>query len=147
MAITPENMTIHMLIGHISRISKDEANKKSDALGVPQGFRNILIHLASSDGITQLELSKSTRLKPPTVSVALRKMEEAGLVSRLTDEEDMRKSLVSLTPKGREIVKEIMQVFCDHDRIITDSLDEGEANTLRELLLKVYFGLDGRGEK
>ena len=32
MAITPENMTIHMLIGHISRISKDEANKKSDAL-------------------------------------------------------------------------------------------------------------------
>ncbi len=139
-------MTIHMLIGHISRISKEEARRKSENLGVAQGFRNILFTLSRNDGITQLDLSKLAHLKPPTVSVSLQKMEAHGLVTRSSNKEDLRKTNVFLTEKGKEIVSQIVQVFHSHDRTITESLTEDESQQLKQLLLKVYSGLEAGRE-
>lgn len=145
--IPPEEMTIHMLIGEISKITKDAIRQKSDAEGLPQGFRNIIFHLAHNDGVTQLELARLTHLKPPTVSVSLQKMENEGLVNRVADSDDLRKTIVTLTDKGRNIVSGITQVFKNHDKAITDSLTKEEAETLKTLLLKVRLGLLSESEE
>ncbi len=139
--LPPEEMTIHMLIGELSKITKDAVRQKSEAEGIPQGFRHIIFHLAHNDGVTQLELARLTHLKPPTVSVTLQKMENEGLVNRTSDSDDLRKTIVTLTDKGRNIVSGITQIFKDHDKAITDSLTKEEAETLRALLLKVRLGL------
>lgn len=132
-----EDMTIHMLIGEISKITKCALHKESEAVGLPQGYRAIIFHLAHNDGITQLELSRLTHLKPPTISVSLQKMESEGLVSRRADADDLRKTIVTLTEKGREIVSRIEDVFKSHDKAITDSLTPEETQTLKTLLIKV----------
>lgn len=139
--IPPEEMTIHMLIGEISKITKDAVRQKSEAEGIPQGFRHIIFHLAHNDGVTQLELARLTHLKPPTISVSLQKMENEGLVSRNADSDDLRKTIVTLTEKGRNIVSGITQIFTDHDKAITDMLTGEEAKVLKTLLLKVRLGL------
>ncbi len=134
---SPEEMTIHMLIGEISKITKCALHRESEAVGLPQSYRSIIFHLAHNDGITQLALSKLTHLKPPTISVTLQKMENEGLVSRKADSDDLRKTLVSLTDKGRGIVSRIEEVFISHDKAITDSLTPEETATLKDLLIKV----------
>ncbi len=145
--LPPEEMTIHMLIGEISKITKDAVRKKSEAEGIPQGFRHIIFHLAHADGVTQLELAKLTHLRPPTISVSLQKMENEGLVNRTADSDDLRKTIVTLTDKGRNIVSGITQIFRDHDKAITDSLTDQEAKTLKELLLKVRLRLISEREE
>ena len=145
--LPPEEMTIHMLIGEISKITKDAVRKKSEAEGIPQGFRHIIFHLAHNDGISQLELARLTHLTPPTVSVALQKMESEGLVARNADSGDLRKTNVSLTDKGRNVFDGIVQIFRDHEKAITESLTDQEAVTLKELLLKVRLGILSESEE
>ncbi len=145
--IAPENMSIHMLIGEISKITNVTIHKKSEMLGLPQGYRSIIFHLAHNDGITQLELSKLTRLKPPTVSVSLQKMELDGLVTRIADKDDLRKTIVSLTDKGKEIVKSITEVFECYDKAITETLTASEAEQLKSLLIKVRESIISESEE
>lgn len=132
----PEDMNIHMLITEIAKITKGEVHEQSDAFGLSQGFRQMIFHLAHSDGVTQRELSSLTHLKPPTVSVSLQKMEEAGLVVRVPDAADRRKTIVRLTEKGRAIDESIHRVFTEQNRKITEALTPKEASTLKALLLK-----------
>ncbi len=139
--ISPEDMTIHMLIGEISKVTKCAVHRESEAAGLSHSYRAIIFHLSHSDGITQLELSKLTHLKPPTISVTLAKMENEDLVSRKADSEDLRKTIVTLTDKGRSIISRIDDVFKSQEKAITDSLSGSEAETLKTLLIKVRAGV------
>lgn len=143
----PEYMSIHMLIGEISRITKNAVRRESEAVGLPQGFRAIIFHLSRRDGITQLELARLTNLKPPTISVSLQKMEQEGLVSRKNDSADLRKTIVTLTDKGRSIISRLDDVFLAYDKAITDSLTKEEAKTLKALLLKARAGVISKMEE
>ncbi len=126
--------SVNKLIGEIAVILANSINKENDANGVAQGYRAILFSLAESDGITQYEISKRVGIKPPTTSVALGKMESEGYVERVTSKDDLRKTIVTLTPKGREVVDNMLAVFTDCDRVIAKVLTEDELATLKNLL-------------
>ena len=53
------------------------------------------------------EIAASEHLSAPSVTKTITRMEEAGLVDRLTDPTDRRVSLVTLSKKGRALVDQI----------------------------------------
>lgn len=126
--------SVNKLIGEIATLLANAINKENDAKGVAVGYRAILFCLAQNDGITQLEISKRVGIKPPTTSVALSKMEAEGYVTRRTAKDDLRKILVTLTPKGRDIVNGMLDVFFEFDKIIAKVLTAEELDTLKNLL-------------
>ena len=69
------DMTVIMLINEVSRLFgsaiRDIDAQDSDMS--QESFRFILISLSHTDGVTQLELCRSTHLKAPTISVTLGK--------------------------------------------------------------------------
>ena len=132
-----EDMSIHMLIEEISKFTCSAVSQESDSLGVAIGYRSILFFLGQNDGVTQLELSRLTGLKPPTVSVSLQKMENEGLVSRENDKDDLRKTIVTLTEKGRDICDKIAIVYDDCNKVITTALSPEELETLKAILVKI----------
>lgn len=99
-----------MLINDISKLFDDSLRKKSADfpeycdLGGRSGFgaRHILYYLVEkcSEPVNQLSLAKLTNLTPPTVCVALKKMEAKGLIQRTPNPDDMRQTMVSVTEKG-----------------------------------------------
>ena len=143
--LAPENMSIHMLISEISKISHNIVRQSSNTEYMSTGFRHIIFHLAHSDGITQLELSKLVHLSPPTVSVTLKKMEEEGFVLRKSDETDMRQTKVFLSEKGRAVDENIRKSFNSINEQTVKGLSEKEMQTLKELLVKVRKNFE-RGE-
>lgn len=136
-ALAPEEMSVHMLIGDIARHTGKALSDESDSLGIAIGYRAILFNLGINDGITQLELSRLTGLKPPTVSVSLQKMEAEGLVTRIDDKDDLRKTIVSLTDKGRDLCQKVGSVLIECETVVTEALDTDELETLKSLLLKI----------
>ena len=64
--------------------------------------RSLIMVVGFNEGSTQLELAHLSHLKPPTVCIAMQKMEDLGYVIRKTDEKDMRQVRIYLTEKGRE---------------------------------------------
>ena len=92
-------------------------------------------------GVTQLDLVKATHLKPPTVSVTLRKMEQDGIVERKSNENDLRETLVYLTEKGKAIDERIRVIHEEGDAAALAGLSEEEINTLSGLLNRVIDNL------
>lgn len=114
--------------------------------GAPTQFmqnssRAILRELGHKTGICQLDLSRATHLKPPTISVALQKMEAEGLVTRIVDEVDMRATRVYLTEKGENLNNQIRARLVNADSIALSGLTDEEQKTLMDILERVMNNL------
>jgi len=129
------------LIHEISRLTHEKI--KADCPEMQRSARMIMMELARRDNITQLDLVKGTHLKPPTVSVVLQKMEKDGIVTRRSDDYDLRATRVSLTAKGREMDNLVLERFREEERKMENSLTPEEAQTLEKILLKIRDYLTG----
>jgi DNA-binding MarR family transcriptional regulator len=103
--------------------------------------RAIFWSLVHGDGVTQLELAEATRLKPPTVSVALKRMEEEGYVRREPDPMDMRAVRVFLTEEGRKLDEEHRMRIHSIDEITMQNISDEDAEYLRKLLIQMRDNL------
>lgn len=61
---------------------------------------SILLTLLDSGPIRMTELATRERVRTPTTTVAIRRLEKVGLVKRSRDPSDMRAVLVEVTPEG-----------------------------------------------
>src|SRR3978361_1175751 len=61
---------------------------------------SILLTLLDQGPIRMTELAAHERVRPPTTTVAIRRLEKLGLVKRSRDPSDLRAVLVDVTPRG-----------------------------------------------
>ena len=74
-----------------------------DELGITYPQYLALLVLWERDGITVSELGERLSLDSGTLTPLLKRLETAGLVSRLRDTQDERRVLVRLSAAGREL--------------------------------------------
>ena len=132
-----EKKNILMLIADVQKIFHNHMRKVSDENNIVNCYRPIVFFLAHHEGMTQLDLVKRTRLKAPTISLALRKMEQEGLVKRVIDEEDARKVLVYLTDKGHEYDDKMRSLVKEAENQVLSKIDENDKIELERILTKL----------
>lgn len=103
--------------------------------------RLMLMHLSRHDGATQSELARVTRMKAPTISVALRNMENEGLVKRVSDGDDQRVTHVYITEKGRKVDEENLTRLKQVDAIMMKGISDDEAEAMLATLYKMRENL------
>ncbi|WXL27415.1 MarR family transcriptional regulator [Ectopseudomonas mendocina] len=69
------------------------------------------------------------------------RLEKAGFVERRSNPEDRRGTLVTLTPKGLELIDTLMELHVENEQGILKHLTESEQMKLSELLAKLIDGL------
>lgn len=143
----PETLTEGMLINDISRLFDGRVRRETEKLGFPQGYRRIVFHLSHNDGLTQNELTRLTHMKAPSISVQLRNMEQEKLITRITDEKDMRKSYIYLTEKGRECERLFISECKKTEKLMFENFSEEEMKNLKEYLKRITENLIGEMEK
>ncbi len=67
---------------------------------------SILITLLDRGPIRMTELAARERVRTPTTTVAIRRLEKLGLVKRSRDPSDLRAVLVDITPQGLAVHRE-----------------------------------------
>ena len=75
------------------------------------------------------------------MTVALRKMEEKGYVSRKTDEKDQRITRIQLAPKGEECIDGIRRVLTEMEEIIYQGISREEVLLMKRLLAEMKNNL------
>lgn len=135
--IPAEQMPVMMLINEVSRLFHNHMRSEGEKIGMQEGFRQLIMHLSHEDDLTQLDLVKRTHLKAPTVSVTLRKMEAAGLVTRETDQIDQRQTRVKITESGKRMDKLIKQNIKKTEDIFVRGISEADCQTLKRILLRM----------
>ncbi|WAZ26713.1 MarR family winged helix-turn-helix transcriptional regulator [Streptomyces cinnabarinus] len=83
----------------------------------------LLMKLLERDGQTQSELLESVSLDHSTVSKSLRRMQEAGLLTRQPAEHDRRVATVWLTDRGRDMREPIEAMWSALEHTSAQELD------------------------
>ena len=135
----PKRPTPPMLINQISRMF-DERMRENLPAGHPMtqnSCRFIMRILRHNDGVTQNDIVKETNMKAPTISVALRNLEDEGLIRREPDPADLRSVRVYLTDHGREFDEKFREQIHSLDARLMQGISPEEEETLIRLLLMV----------
>ena len=109
--------------------------------GAPEGRHHhggqgsILTILSEKESMSQKELQDILRIQPGSLSEILTKLEQKGMITREKDEEDKRKSVISLTEAGKAAVHE--QTPRMDEKEMFDVLSEEEQTELKRLLKKL----------
>lgn len=100
-------------------------------LGIHPGQLPMIRLLSFEDGLTQREIARRLNIRPPTVTVTIRRLERSGLLCRRSDERDRRASRISLTELGREKADEIKKILMKNEEIMFEGFSESERCLLR----------------
>jgi DNA-binding MarR family transcriptional regulator len=101
----------------------------------------LLTVLESEDSLSVNEISRRALLDQAWVSRSLRALERAKLVQRRKDPEDFRLTLITLTPRAREILDESRPYAEWSEKVLLNGVDEVELKRLLDLLESNTQGL------
>lgn len=106
----------------------------------------MLLLISREQPILQKDIAKLLRVKPATVSVHLKHLEQEGWIMRQEGKEDKRQSFVSLTPRGEQMLQDgfamLQKLSCD----VTEPLSEEEVIQLESLVRKMLAHLNTKGD-
>ena len=111
-------------------------------LTLGQGQPRILSRLLRGDGLTQRELADACMVDAATLSRALDRLEEMGLIRREETPGSRRSYLVRLTDAGREKAGKVQEGFGRMDELICRGFSTEELERLRGDLERIRANLD-----
>src|SRR5271168_2239006 len=95
---------------------------------------SILFTLLDRGPIRMTDLAAHERVRTPTTTVAIRRLEKVGLVKRSRDPSDLRAVLVDITPRGRAVHSESLANRYAALAAMLSQLPASDLNTLTEAL-------------
>ena len=117
------------------------------SLGIHRTQHRILMHLARTDKLpSQKELAERLDVTPAAVTCAIKKIEADGYVERALGS-DNRFIELSITDKGRDMVKKTRKLFCETDSSIFDGFTDEELETYISCLEKLQANIRKQCER
>lgn len=134
------NYTLFLEVTRLHYLSTHAAFQKQ---GVYPGQPHLLFALYRNDGQSQMELARSLRMKPPTVTIMLKRLEKTGMVKREQDKYDQRIIRVYITDYGRKICLSIYKEMQGIEEKMFSGLSGEERDTLNGLFRRIRDNLKG----
>lgn len=106
----------------------------------------VLRVLAEEGAIDPSRLAQVAILHAPSVTRILRDLVERGLVSRETDVEDARRSIISITPVGEELVSRTAVTTLELLRQFGERFGQDRLDALRGELMALTMAIQDLGE-
>ncbi|WP_328813459.1 MarR family winged helix-turn-helix transcriptional regulator [Rhodococcus sp. NBC_00297] len=131
-------------IFELARAHRGYASTLLRGLELHPGQELILMHLHHRDGQTQSELVASVGVDHSTMSKALRRMQDTGLIVREPAEHDRRVSVAHLTSKGEAMREPIAAMWRELESVTTRDLTTQQAASLLTAAHTIIDSIRGR---
>ncbi|GAB3957414.1 MarR family winged helix-turn-helix transcriptional regulator [Streptomyces sparsus] len=125
--------------GHAAAMLRD--------LGLHPGQELLLMQLLDRDGQTQSELLESVGLDHSTVSKSLRRMQEAGLLTREPAAHDRRVMVVHLTDRGRDMREPLERMWSVLEDVSVRDLNPEDVATFVRLARVIETSIAERPQR
>jgi MarR family transcriptional regulator, organic hydroperoxide resistance regulator len=110
-------------------------------LDLHPGHEAVLFQLDTRGPLTQRQLATGAECEPPTITLMVRKLEAAGLVSRSPSSTDARSVVVELTEEGRRTIPRLRQMWQELAEQTVAGLDTTTPEQLLAALTDLAAGL------
>ncbi len=94
----------------------------------------IMAVLGRFDNLSAAELVDKTAMDKVAISRAVSLLMDKNYLNRQEDSDDRRRSMLSLSPRGREIYAQIVPLALNYQKQLLQDLSDEEVNTLHQLL-------------
>lgn len=111
-------------------------------LGISLAQHEVLLTIDGNEGLTQQALAEHLLVVKSNVSGLLRRLEQQDFVKRKPDPDDARNKLLTLTPKGRRIVRKSFAIQAGIVDTMMGAMDDGELAQVFASSRKVGEALD-----
>lgn len=101
----------------------------------------ILMTLSKKGSLSQRELAQMLNVTPPSITVAIQKMEQEGYLTRRHDEKDQRVIRLYITEQGLHCINAMKGVFNQLEEIVFEGLSVEEKLLFRRLILEMRGNL------
>jgi DNA-binding MarR family transcriptional regulator len=136
-------------VGHQVRWTHRALQRELEArirpYGITLGMWAFLRVLWERDGLSQRELSERAGTTEPTTVTALHAMEKRGLVVRVQNTDDRRKSNIYLTQPARALRELLLPTAREVNRTATGTISRAEIEALKRILTKIRANLAAAG--
>ena len=102
-----------------------------------------MLTVAEVSGCSLGELARRQRIDPPAASRIVAALVHRGLVRFELDPDDRRRSRLSLTRRGSELIRKLRPIADDLRARVVSGMNAAEEGALRESLRKVIRNLEG----
>ncbi|MEV0633408.1 MarR family winged helix-turn-helix transcriptional regulator [Streptomyces sp. NPDC050619] len=131
-------------IYQLARAHRARAAAMLREMDLHPGQELLLMHLLDRDGQTQSELLESVDVDHSTISKALRRMQDAGLLVREPAEHDRRVMVVHLTDKGRAMREPIAAMWRALEETSTQNLSAQQAESFVRTAYAIADAINSR---
>ena len=127
-----------MLISYLNRYAKHYSKKalEDTPLSTIDEF-TFLATLSYQESLTKTELIQAHLLEITSGIEIIKRLTKSGLLASFSDPNDRRSKRVKLTPKGREVFKDVMEKMDEVAHILAGDLSASERDQLLPLLYKL----------
>ncbi|MFD0317825.1 MarR family winged helix-turn-helix transcriptional regulator [Streptomyces flavalbus] len=129
----------------LARVHRAQAAAMLREMELHPGQELLLMQLFDRDGQTQSELLDSVGLDHSTVSKSLRRMQDAGLLTREPAAHDRRVMVVHLTEKGRALREPIAAMWRTLEEASVQGLTADEIETFIRIARNMAGALGAPG--
>jgi DNA-binding MarR family transcriptional regulator len=130
------------LCHEVSRLSSARVRSANiEGIMSQHGARLVLSAIALEREASQRRIVEITHLRPPTVSVILRKMQDEGMVELFSNPQDKREVRVKLTEYGESVDRNGIEKIKETDALALEGFSESEREALMAMLYRVRQNL------
>ena len=130
------------LLGIVLHRVMKRAKSKYEEFDLNRSQASILFTLHQRSSMSQKELAESLNMTPPSITSAIRKMEQEGYIRRRQDESDQRVMRLALTEKGAACVENVKRVADEMHELIFQGMSPEEIMLFKRLLIQINENLE-----
>jgi len=125
-----------------NKISAIIADTYKDKFAISITEWRIMAILGSNPGSSADEVSAKTQIEKSILSRAISKLLQRNLIEREFDEEDRRRSILTLSNTGTSVYNEIVPISYDYEQRFLACFSDQEQDQFRQLLDRLYQHAD-----
>lgn len=122
-------------MSHTDRMHHSCIERRIQQMGIHRSQHMILMYLAHNAQVSsQKELAGVFNVSTAAIANTMKTLERNGYICRVSDEEDTRKNIISITEKGRDIVEMTTMEFEAVDREMFKGITEEQLENFCNVL-------------
>ncbi|HOO33931.1 MAG TPA: MarR family transcriptional regulator [Thermotogota bacterium] len=142
---------LEWLFRTLGRMHQNILNQKEIENDLSDASHPIILFVLRNDMknmiASQKEIADEIGISQSTVAISIKRMEKAGLLKKVQDEDDLRRNLITLTEKGISYTDKLHRIADEVDRGLFRGFSEEELGILKNYYSRMIDNLEGLGAK
>ena len=136
-----DRYTVAYLVWTANKLSRGASQNYLKLFGVGVETWRCLVLLAIHNAVAAQQISQVMGMDKASVSRCFKIMQRKGLILMGLDASDGRVRIATLTPKGRALHDQILEMALERERVLLSVLSQSDRETLLRLLKRIHENL------